>query len=131
MSGLHFLYSCAALPRLAKAASARSKFGTLHLDWQQFVDHLEDLAKEQHRTDWDQAVHVREVAALQRGFNSDCGELAEAMKLRRSFKRSSPDFADLVYTMDVQVSLITFDAGESLPHHDHPGMTGVLTSRCP
>ena len=33
----------------------------------------------------------------------------------------------MLKTTDVQISLITFDKGEWLPHHDHPAMTGVLT----
>jgi hypothetical protein len=36
-----------------------------------------------------------------------------------------PEFDDLLKRQDYQVTMVSFEAGEFIPHHDHPRMTGV------
>jgi hypothetical protein len=89
------------------------------------ADRLESAAQTQHRPSWDQAKYTQHVAALARTLNLEDKRLIDERAAYRNIHPSKPEFKDLLQTADVQVSLISFERGESIPHHDHPDMTGV------
>jgi cysteamine dioxygenase len=76
---------------------------------------------------WNQDYYVNSVARLLRTLPSSDPAFRRAMTAGLKKTYVTPDFTELIKTLDVQISLITFEKGESLPHHNHPAMTGVLT----
>src|SRR5262249_53805105 len=71
--------------------------------------------------------YVSSVAHLLRNLNLFDKKLRAAMAAYPNHNHGMPEFAELLKTKDIQISLITFEKNEWLPHHDHPSMTGVLT----
>jgi cysteamine dioxygenase len=120
-----FLYWCSVLPTLAERAVKESGNGPQKLNWNAFVDRLESTAQTQHRPSWDQAKYTQQVAALARTLNLTDKRLIDERAAYKNTHPFRPEFQDLLQTADVQISLISFERGERIPHHDHPGMTGV------
>jgi len=118
---------CFDLSRVVASAIEPKNATAGRLNWDEFVHKLELTARAQHNALWDKDSYVGSVARLLGRLDP----LDPALQLMTSQHRNQgfvkPDFAELLKTTDVQISLITFGKGEWLPHHDHPSMTGVLT----
>jgi hypothetical protein len=69
---------------------------------------------------------VEHIAALARSLDLHDKALASARSGYRDIHRSQPEFKALLNTTEVQISLISFERGEVIPHHNHPDMTGVM-----
>lgn len=121
-----FLYWCSALPSLAQRAVRENGAGPQRLNWNAFVDRLESTARVQHKPAWDQAQYTQRIAALARSLNLPDKRLTDERAAYRNIHPFRPEFQDLLQTADIQISLISFERGESIPHHDHPDMTGVM-----
>lgn len=118
---------CLGLPGiLVDAREPKNAAGGL-LNWDEFVEKLERAARVQHNPAWNRTSYVGSVACFLAKLNPLDATLRQAITLLGSPVFTRPHFAELRKTTDVQISLITFDKGEWLPHHDHPSMTGVLT----
>src|SRR5215470_19248263 len=59
-----FLFCCAVLPILCRAATERKSKGPSHLNWYSFVDELESVARQQHYPAWNHDKYVNDVVAL-------------------------------------------------------------------
>lgn len=118
---------CLGLPGIIASAKEPRNGSKGVLNWEEFVDKLERAARIQHTGTWNRASYVDSVARLLGQLNPSDAAVHHATTLHTSPVFTRPDFAELLKTADVQISLITFDKGEWLPHHDHPSMTGVLT----
>ncbi len=116
---------CLHLPRIVASAKEPKYSADGPLNWEAFVTQLEHEAARQHRPDWSQTAYISSVASLLRRLAPTDPALQKAAARREL--QPTPDFSDLLKTTELQISLVTFDKGESLPHHDHPSMTGVLT----
>ncbi len=120
-----FVSCCRALPAIAAAAVAANGTTPRRLNWDAFIEQLELQAQEQHLDTWDQGRYVLQIAHLAATLDFDDARFKQARREYRDDHPLYPEFQQLMHTRDVQVSLITFEPGESLPHHDHPHMTGV------
>lgn len=85
------------------------------------VDRLEVIAHEQHLPQWDQARHVRLVRELAQSL------APETLRCDRQVHPGPfPAMVDVHRAIDVQITLLEFEPGQFLPHHNHPEMTGVM-----
>ena len=124
---LDFLYCCTILPALSQRAVKANGAGPTRLNWNAFIDRLEVAAKKRGLPQWDEEQYTRHIAAHLRSLDPHDKFLGAMMSGYRDVHRSTPEYRDLLHTTDVQVSLISFEKGERIPHHDHPDMTGVMT----
>ncbi len=124
---LDFVYFCTVLPILAQRAVKANAGGQPRLSWDAFIDNLETAARHVRLTPPDEDQYVRHVAMHARALDPQDKFLVAARLGAREVPRFGPEYRDTLHTADVQVSLIIFEKGERIPHHDHPGMTGVMT----
>jgi len=97
------------------------------INWDAFLSAVEKEASKQHLDHWDQAGYVKKAAALALRLNLKDHALAEAFeKTKSGIGNQRLDFYKLEKQRNFEVSLVQFEKGEKIAHHDHPGMTGVL-----
>lgn len=122
-SVLPFAYLCGVAPKLV----IRSQSADRRLEWNGFTDLLESAAREFQLKRTTSEIHVRTVERLLRRLNPTTPRLAEMPAEEANSTCPYPEFEDLMRSTEVQVSLVSFSAGERIPHHNHPSMTGVMT----
>jgi hypothetical protein len=120
---LSFAYLCGVAPKLV----ARSQAADRTLEWNAFIDRLELAAREFHLKRTNSEIHVGTVQRLLRRLNLASPRLADIPVERSNSTYPNPEFRDLLRSTEVQISLLSFSAGELIPHHNHPSMTGVMT----
>jgi len=120
---LSFAYLCGVAPKLV----ARSRAANRTLEWNAFTDQLESAAREFYLKQTASEVHVRTVERLLRRLNLNTPRLADIPVEESNSSYPYPEFRDLLRSTQVQVTLLSFSAGERTPHHNHPSMTGVMT----
>lgn len=120
---LSFAYLCGLAPKLV----ARSQGTDRTLEWNAFIDELESAAREFHLKHTNSDIHVRTVERLLRRLNLRTPRLADMPLEESNSNYPYPEFTDLMRSTDVQVTLLSFSAGEVIPYHNHPSMTGVMT----
>jgi hypothetical protein len=120
---LSFAYLCGHAPKLV----AHSGTADRTLEWNAFTDQLELAAREFHLKQTTSEIHVRTVERLLRRVNLGTPRLADIPIEESNSTYPYPEFQDLMRSTEVQVSLLSFSAGERIPYHNHPSMTGVMT----
>lgn len=120
---LSFAYLCGVAPKLV----ARSQAADRTLQWNAFTDQLEAAAREFHLKPTTSEIHVGTVERLLRRLNLATPRLADIPIEQSNSTYPYPEFKDLMRSTEVQISLLSFSAGELIPHHNHPSMTGVMT----
>ncbi len=96
------------------------------IDWETFIVALAELAEDQFSPDWDQDSYVEEVQALMELLEWDD---AHFDALYDGYASSRGDFPELNTAHEgghFEVATIEFEAGDSIPLHNHPDMTGVI-----
>jgi hypothetical protein len=127
-----FLGLSLALPGItALATRANACQGRIPTDgainWDAFLTAVEKEASKQHLDQWNQDSYVKQVAALALHLNLKDADLAEAFEnSKKGLGNKRPDFYKLEKQRNFEVSLVQFEKGEKIRHHDHPDMTGVL-----
>lgn len=127
-----FLGLSLALPSItALATRANACNGRLPADgainWDAFLTAVEKEASRQHLDDWNQEKYAKQVAALALHLNLKDDDLAAAFeRSKNGLGNKRPDFYKLEKQRNFEVSLVQFEKGEEIRHHDHPDMTGVL-----
>ncbi|TXD84511.1 hypothetical protein ESY86_05485 [Subsaximicrobium wynnwilliamsii] len=115
----------------AYALNANGQNGFLgsnpEMNWDAFISKIQTLAKTQHLKSWNQSAYLTQVKALM-----DKCKFPEFQKVEKAFKEyknNKPDWFEhelLHQEIDFQVSLLQFEKGEYIPHHDHPEMCGII-----
>ncbi len=127
-----FLGLTMALPGLnAIATRANACHGRLAekqpINWDAFLEAVEKEAARQHLDDWDEAAYVTKAAKLCAQLNLKDEHLLKAFKkAHRGLGNKRVDFEPLEKQRDFHVTLLQFEKGEEIAHHDHPEMTGVI-----
>lgn len=97
------------------------------INWDAFLTAVEKEAAKQHLDQWDQVDYVKKAAALALRLNLQDPALAEAFEqTKNGLGNERTDFYKLEKQQSFEISLVQFEKGEKISHHDHPGMTGVL-----
>jgi cysteamine dioxygenase len=128
LSLMSFLRLGIALPAIAQSARRANQwngFGSRTLNWDAFLETLARAATAQGPLNQD--YYVEKVARLARVLNLSDPSLVRAYLSGSRQRGLHPQFADLERRTAFQITLITFERGQSLPLHDHPRMTGVMT----
>ena len=126
LSILQFLTIATSVSSLAEAAKGKDGL-TRSLSWDSFLERLTAQALVARVPNWDQDTYVYRISRLATLLNINGIPGLETLRSGTSTNFSGPEFLDLHKTQDFQVSLINFEKGESIPLHNHPSMTGVLT----
>lgn len=113
------VHLCALSLSLSRGAMAFAR--GQRLNWNEFVERLEVIARTQHLPKWDEEQYVRLAAAASRSLISLPPDYT-----RELHKGPYPGMLDAHKTVDVQITLLNFESGQFLPHHNHPSMTGVM-----
>ena len=134
MSVPAFLGVTFALPSItafAKDANANKgyKRSDEALNWDAFLERITAEAEKQLDPKiWSEPKYVKQAAALARRLNLKDPEI---LKFFAGYENNNPRFPefDKLYRDEkklFEISLVEFDQGEVIGHHDHPEMTGVL-----
>lgn len=97
------------------------------LNWDAFLERLDQCAKSQHELPWDQKLYTEQVKQLLLQCNFP--EFENVKKEIEAYEDRKPNLAEVASLhreVDFQVSLFQFEKGEYISHHDHPDMTGVI-----
>jgi len=127
-----FLGVSLALPSItayAKKANANKGFARSDepLNWEAFVEQVTVEAKAQLKPKtWDEPGYVKRAAALARRLNLDDPVISEFFGGYKNRNPKFPEFDKMHREKLFEISLVEFDKGEVIEHHDHPEMTGVL-----
>lgn len=126
-----FLKLAAVLPALggfarrANAQQGRLKEDT-PLHWDAFLENIHREAEKQTQAFWDEDDYVEKAAALARRLNIQDPVLQKIFARYQNKHPNFPEFEIPHKEQTFQISLIQFEPGEVIRHHNHPGMTGVL-----
>ncbi|MGJ8722937.1 MAG: hypothetical protein ACSHYB_00155 [Roseibacillus sp.] len=121
-----------ALPQLtAFATRANACQGRLPasgaINWDAFLEGVAKEAAKQHLDDWNEMAYVEEAGKLAKRLNLKDPVLAEAFKeAQKGIGNGRIDFDRLEKQRDFQVTMLQFEKEESIDHHNHPEMTGVI-----
>ncbi len=94
--------------------------------WVQFLELCKDLSAVQFEEDWDQGTYTQEIESLMARLDLDDEQLVRFGESYQNYSKSFPEIRRMHYETQFMVSLVEFEAGEVIPLHDHPDMTGVI-----
>lgn len=121
-----------ALPQLtAFATRANACEGRLPangaINWDAFLEGVEKEAAKQHLDNWSESAYVEAAGRMAQRLNLNDPVLEEAFKkAQRGLGNGRIDFDKLEKQRDFHVTLVQFEKEESIAHHNHPEMTGVI-----
>jgi hypothetical protein len=122
---LHLSWGAALGAVLGLAAARAANASAPPLDWKAFLDLLRESAAMQHGSRWDAAAHVQRVAGWLGRLPLGDPTAFPAPELYGEPIGRWPQFDHYRKEADFEVDLVTFEAGDEIPTHDHPRMTGV------
>jgi predicted metal-dependent enzyme (double-stranded beta helix superfamily) len=96
------------------------------MDWASFIVALSALADAQFSNDWEQADYVEEVAALMKLLDLDDAYFQTLYDGYVEVLGTFPELATVHEGGHFEVATLEFDAGDEIPLHNHPDMTGVI-----
>lgn len=108
------------------------------IDWGYFLELCHELSKSQYSAKWDQVAYTTGVQRIIRQLQANDPKIEECVQLYKddpsllpsdyplSFPDGVPEIFTAHYERQFMVSLLTFEAGEKIPLHNHPNMTGVV-----
>lgn len=98
------------------------------INWDAFLTGIEKEAAKQHLDNWNEEEYVKRASAIMRRLNIKDPGLKEAFtKAKMGVGNGLVDFVPLIEKKkDYHVTLLQFETGEEISHHDHPEMTGVI-----
>ncbi len=117
------LLSIAASGSLVRSALAGESGA---VSWDRFLELCHELASVQANPDWDQAAYTQDVQGLVRRLRLDDPRITEFVASYQDKAEDFPEIRSMYYKQDFMVSMLEFEAGEVIPLHDHPDMTGVV-----
>ncbi len=97
------------------------------INWDAFLERLTKLAKTQHLLPWDQKAYTQQVKKLI--LNCNFPEFENVKMAFDTYEDKYPEWFEhtiLHKEIDFQVSLLQFEKGEYISHHNHPDMCGVI-----
>ncbi len=126
-----FLGIALALPAIhafAKKANANKGFTRTDepLNWDAFIEQIHLHAKKQLEPKWNQDEYVDRVAQVAQYLDVNDPYIQDLFGQYKNRNQNFPEFEVMHHERTFQISLIQFEKGEVISHHDHPGMTGVL-----
>ncbi len=119
------LPALAAQAREAAALDGRKREGG-PIEWDAFIESVANYAGRRAADDWAEEKFVRRVAAMARRLKIDDPRLEEAFAGYVNKNPDWPEFEALHHEQEFQVTLIEFEPGEAIAHHDHPQINGVI-----
>lgn len=97
------------------------------INWDAFLEGVEKEAAKQHLDHWSETGYVEAAGKLAQRLNLKDPVLEEAFKsAQKGIGNGRIDFERLEKQRDFQVTLLQFEKEESISHHNHPEMTGVI-----
>jgi quercetin dioxygenase-like cupin family protein len=121
----------ASLPHIGCAARrANAHLGRMRddtpINWDAFLELVHAEAARQTEKSWNESDYVARAAVIARRLNLDDPVIRAAFARLSNRNPAFPEIAVPHKERLFQISLIQFEQGEVIHHHDHPGMTGVL-----
>jgi predicted metal-dependent enzyme (double-stranded beta helix superfamily) len=127
-AGLGLLCALPAIGRRARLFQNRRSAAANTIDWESFLALVETTAGRALREkSWNQDQYVKDIVSLTSRLTPQTEPIADAI---RSYKDEHPGWPErgvLESRQMFQVTLMGFEPGESIPHHNHPEMTSVGT----
>jgi hypothetical protein len=97
------------------------------LNWDAFLEEISKLAKTQHTKPWNQSEYIKAVQMVLQQCNFPEYENFKAASTNyKDIEKNWFEYEELHKEKDFQISLLQFEKGEYISHHDHPSMCGVI-----
>lgn len=97
------------------------------LNWDAFLSKITQLAKQQYDPNWDQATYLKTVQSLLLQCRFPVFEnVKKEFEGYKDHRKGWFEHALLHKEINFQVSLLQFEKGEYISHHNHPDMCGVI-----
>ncbi len=97
------------------------------LNWDAFLEAIQKQAKTQHILPWNQSDYVRAVQTILQQCNfPEYDNFKKATANYKDIRKNWFEHELLHKEIDFQISLLQFEKGEYISHHDHPSMCGVI-----
>ena len=97
------------------------------INWDAFIEKVTAEAKKQlDPKRWDEPAYVERAAALAKRLNLKDPAVKEFLSGYQNKNPKFPEFDKMHREKLFEISLVEFDKGEVIEHHDHPEMTGVI-----
>ena len=96
------------------------------VSWERFLELCHELSESQFANDWNQETYTGDVQRLVTRLRLDDRKIIEYVDRYKNLNLDFPEIRTMHYEEQFMVAMLDFEAGEEIPLHDHPGMTGVI-----
>ena len=114
-----------ALPYFVRRAQRAN--GSDKINWDSFINSVEKEAESQFSANWDQREYVNRVGKIFSTLDLNDPVLVEGLAQPAPSQNGFPNIRDFYFNTkrSFQISLLTFETGDTIGLHNHPGMTGI------
>ncbi len=120
-----FLGISAILPVL-QSCSNLSGNNVKELDWKSFVSQIQEMAPEYEKPGFDEDAYLSKITAMSKRLNLNDQDITKYFTNYKNRRLNFPEFTKMHKEKSFQITLLEFEAGEKIPLHDHPDMSGVI-----
>ena len=120
-----FLGISAFLPIL-QSCSNLSANNVKDLDWRSFVNQIQDMAPEYGKEGFDEEAYLSKLISMSHKLNINDKDIQKHFVNYQNRNTKFPEFTKMHQEKSFQITLLEFEAGEKIPLHNHPDMSGVI-----
>ena len=120
------LQGCGSNPTQRPGPPAAPESEAALLNWESMLERVRNLSQVQFSPYWEQEGYVYDVAECMRALDLNDPTVAALFADYLNRHQSFPEITTVHHEAAFEVSLLTFEPGESIGLHDHPDMTGVI-----
>ena len=100
--------------------------GPVYQAWNNFVAEIQEMAPEYEKAGFDEEAYLSKLMAMSNRLNLNDKEITKHFVNYKNRRKNFPEFTTMHKEKSFQITLLEFEAGEKIPLHDHPDMSGVI-----
>ena len=120
------LHGCGTEPSTSMGSQVELEPEELILSWEGLLDKVRNLSQVQFSPSWEQESYVYDVAECMRALDLNDPAIAALFENYLNRHQNFPEINTVHHETAFEVSILTFEPGETISLHDHPEMTGVI-----
>ena len=120
------LHGCGSNPATSNGPQVQPEQEEFVLSWENLLEKVRDLSQAQFSPSWEQESYVYDVAEYMRALDINDPAIAALFENYLNRHQNFPEINTVHHETAFEVSILTFEPGETISLHDHPEMTGVI-----
>ncbi len=124
MSLCSFLGLTAIAPLLQ--ASAGLDKNNNNISWQEFIEKIKSMAPEYGKEGFDEDAYLKKVSEMANKLHLNDKAITDIYENYNNRRKNFPEFTKMHKELSFEITLLEFEAGEKIPLHNHPDMSGVI-----